>query len=372
MSAQEKQKRLPRYAVLEPENVEYYATSTRLGRYGLLPSEIFWNERYRYLEESGYVLRPRYAPNWKPSWSGTNLDPMYCEDAIMLKHHQVIDARRRKDNELVAIKRFRKDSQELHVAQFLTSVKEESKHTVPVLAVLPDPYDNRLSLMVMPHLRPCNDPEFGNIGEVIEFIDQMIEGLVFLHRHRVAHRDIALVNIMMDAKPLYPDGYHPVRLGVSADALYDATPLPRTGRSITYYYIDFGFSVKFPEGSPSLVVGDIGRDAEVPELSHDIPYDAFPVDIYALGNLFFKHFAQLYNSMEFLLPLIEQMKRHQPETRPTAAQVLREWKKVRGDLNESLFRWRLGPKSEPAIERMFKDTVAVAWEGVFRLRKLVG
>ncbi len=76
--------------------------------------------------------------------------------------------------------------------------------------------------------------------------------------------------------------------------------------------------------------------------------------------------------MEFLLPLIEKMKRQQPETRPTAEQVLREWQRVRGDLNESLFRWRLGPKSEPAIERMFKDTVAVAWEGVFRLRKLVG
>ncbi len=85
MSAQEKQKRLPRHAVLEPETVEYYATSTRMGRYSLLPSEVFWSERYRYLEKSGYVLRPRYAPNWKPSWSGTNLDPMYCEDAIMLK-----------------------------------------------------------------------------------------------------------------------------------------------------------------------------------------------------------------------------------------------------------------------------------------------
>lgn len=81
---------------------------------------------------------------------------------------------------------------------------------------------------------------------------------------------------------------------------------------------------------------------------------------------------QKYNSMEFLLPLIEQMKRLQPETRPTAPQVLREWRRIRGDLSDSLFRWRLGPKSEPAVERMFKDTVAAAWEGVFRLRQLVG
>lgn len=97
----------------------------------------------------------------------------------------------------------------------------------------------------------------------------------------------------MDAKPLYPDGHHPVRLEASLDALYDVTPLPRTGRSIRYYYIDFGLSVRFPKGAPSLVVGDVGRDAEVPELSPDVPYDAFPVDIYALGNMLFKHFAQV-------------------------------------------------------------------------------
>lgn len=97
----------------------------------------------------------------------------------------------------------------------------------------------------------------------------------------------------MDAKPLYPDGHHPVKLRYTADALYEVTALPRTGRSIQYYYIDFGLSVKFPEGAPSLVVGDVGRDAEVLELSQDVPYNAFPVDVYALGNMFSKHFEQV-------------------------------------------------------------------------------
>lgn len=76
--------------------------------------------------------------------------------------------------------------------------------------------------------------------------------------------------------------------------------------------------------------------------------------------------------MDFLLRLIEPMKRRQPEERPNATEVLREWESIRADLSESLFRWRLGPKSEPAIERMFKDSVAAAWEGVYRLRKFVG
>lgn len=60
-----------------------------------------------------------------------------------------------------------------------------------------------------------------------------------------------------------------------------------------YYYIDFGFAVRFPEGASTYVVGDIGHDGEVPELSSDVPYEAFKVDIFALGNLFFKHFEQV-------------------------------------------------------------------------------
>ncbi|KAI0828178.1 kinase-like protein [Trametes gibbosa] len=372
MSVQEKQKRLPQHAILDPEGIKRYAEATRRGVYAHAPSEIFWQERYHFLKDYGYLLRQRYEPKWKPSWIGTGLHPEYCEDSVMLTHHQVIDARRQKDNELVAIKRIRRDSQEQQIIQFLATLTDETNHTVPVCAVLPDPFDHQISLMVMPFLRPCYNPEFTTIGDAVEFIDQMVEGLVFLHSHRIAHRDIAFANIMMDAKPLYPNGYHPARLHCSEDLLQESTPLPRAGRSIRYYYVDFGLSIKFPEGTPPYAVGDVGRDAEVPELSPDIPYDAFKVDIFALGNLFRKKFEQRFNSMEFLLRLIEPMTRRQPETRPTAEQVLVEWQSTRAELNESLFRWRLGPKSEPAIERMFNDTVAVAREGIFRLRKLVG
>lgn len=98
---------------------------------------------------------------------------------------------------------------------------------------------------------------------------------------------------MMDAKPLYPEGYHPVKLYYSEDLSYEPVPLSRTGRSIRYFYVDFGLSVRFPEGAPTMAVGDVGRDIEVPELSPDIPYDAMKVDIYALGNLFRKKFEQV-------------------------------------------------------------------------------
>lgn len=80
---------------------------------------------------------------------------------------------------------------------------------------------------------------------------------------------------------------------------------------------------------------------------------------------------QKYNSMDFLRSLIELMTQQQPKLRPTAEQVLQEWGRTRATLNDTHLRWRLGPKDEPALERVVNDTVAVAWEGVYRLKKFV-
>ncbi len=106
---------------------------------------------------------------------------------------------------MVAIKAVKKDSEEIHIAQYLTSFHEAHNHCVPILDVISDPFDQFTSLAVMPYLRPFNDPEFYNIGELVDFIDQTMEvsqpkptpiawilrhlqGLAFMHRHRVAHR----------------------------------------------------------------------------------------------------------------------------------------------------------------------------------------
>ncbi|KAI0365105.1 hypothetical protein BV20DRAFT_1056735 [Pilatotrama ljubarskyi] len=371
MSAPVRQKRLPNHAVLDDDSVERYAKLTREGLFNLMPKELFWEAHYNYLKDHGYQLRPRYTPGWKPSWIGTNLDPTFCEDSIMLVKYQVIDATRISNRELVAIKAFLKDGEELHIAQFFASIRDPQNHCVPIHEILPDPHDSQLALMVMPYLRPCNNPDFATIGDIIDFVDQTIEGLVFMHKHRVAHRDIAFANIMMDAKPLYPSGHHPIRMGYTPDALYPVTALPRAGRGVRYFYIDFGLSSHFAESSSSYVVGDFGRNSDVPELSDDVPYDAFKVDIFALGNLYSKEFEMKYNNMDFLPSIIEPMTQRRPELRPTAQEILREWEKTRATIKESLFRWRLAPKAEPAFDRVVNDTVAVAWEGVYRLKKFV-
>ena len=69
--------------------------------------------------------------------------------------------------------------------------------------------------------------------------------------------------------------------------------------------------------------------------------------------------------------LVMQMRQTQPEARPTMEKVLEDWKSSKATFNPSLYRWRVGSKSEPAIERALNDTIAAAWNGLYSLKKLV-
>ncbi len=65
------------------------------------------------------------------------------------------------------------------------------------------------------------------------------------------------------------------------------------------------------------------------------------------------------------------MKQHEPGSRPPASELVANFKEIRDRQTPSSYRWRLGSKSEHAYERVFNDTVAVAWEGLNQLKRLV-
>ncbi|KAI0364011.1 kinase-like protein [Pilatotrama ljubarskyi] len=365
-------RKLPDYVYIPAEVAQRYAEQTRRGLYGLLPSEVSWRDRYEYLEKRGYILRPRYHPDWSPSWMGTNIAPDFCEDFITLTNFHVIDATRTSDKMRVAIKSVSNQGQELNISRLVASLGGADNHCVSAIEVLPDPLNDHRSLLVMPYLRPYDNPELQTVDDVVNFVSQMLKGLVFLHRHRIAHRDIAPPNIMMDARPLYPNDHHPVRLHRALDAIRDANPLPRSDHPVKYYYVDFGLSVHFPEGASPRVIGRVGRDMEIPELSSDVPYDAFKADIYALGNLFDKAYLQRFSNVEFLRHLVECMKQQDPELRPPAQELLKMFRQVRALAPEQSFRWRLVQRTEQPYEKFINDTVAVAREGFSNLKRMVG
>ncbi|KAK7448444.1 hypothetical protein VKT23_013706 [Stygiomarasmius scandens] len=52
----------------------------------LTAAEAFWRDHSTWLEERGYHLRPRYQPDWKPSWFEEDVDSRFVsEDAHMAK-----------------------------------------------------------------------------------------------------------------------------------------------------------------------------------------------------------------------------------------------------------------------------------------------
>lgn len=44
--------------------------------------EIWWRDRYSMLERHGYRLRPRFHPDWKPSWHTLGKSEFASEDSI--------------------------------------------------------------------------------------------------------------------------------------------------------------------------------------------------------------------------------------------------------------------------------------------------
>ena len=112
---------------------------------------------------------------------------------------------------------------------------------------------------------------------------------------------------MMDASPMYPRSFHPT----AQDWLpHDITTYaPHCSRSsapvpIKYYFIDFGYSSRFaPDETNRLVVGSKGLDGEVPELSDDVPYDPFRLDVFVVGNMFRQTFLSV-STPQFLTIIV--------------------------------------------------------------------
>lgn len=47
----------------------------------LSENELWWTRHFHWLKDRGYLLRPRYAPDWVPSWRGTKKGIYSCEDS---------------------------------------------------------------------------------------------------------------------------------------------------------------------------------------------------------------------------------------------------------------------------------------------------
>ncbi|KII93045.1 hypothetical protein PLICRDRAFT_377913 [Plicaturopsis crispa FD-325 SS-3] len=369
--------RRPWWTRLSPEWEQQYLEQTLKGQFDLMPVEKIWRDLQPTLRQRGYRLRPRYDVGWKPSWLGTNIDPFWCEDYIKPYVSNVIDATR-DDGLHVTIKRLDRASDEAEIAKFLSSPALRSNlynHCVPILDTFPDPVKPGRSYLVMPLLRQFNDPEFTSVGEAVDFVRQTLEGLCFMHEHRVAHLDCATFNIMMDATDIYPQGWHPLRRSYARDGFTKLpAPLSRIDHHVRYYFIDYGLSIRFSEGESHIIRtrGGMPQEKTVPELLVDAPYDAYKTDIYILGCVYRKELYEKFTGLDSLLPLISAMADQEPSRRPTAAEALEHFRRIQAQLGPASLQWPLHPIDEILPVRVVRDTVAAAKGGINSIIRFVG
>lgn len=173
----------------------------------LSPVERWWRDQSAWLETRGYGLRPRYRPNWQPSWLKGPKAPsiVYCEDYHMGNvgtiscHYEVstdyhpqfsnlMDATRVADGALVMLKRVAHSihPDEVELTQFFSTepvASDPRNHCVRLHEVLSVPGDEDISIMVLPFLSPFTHPPFRTVGEVVDFVSQILEVSSF-HRLR--------------------------------------------------------------------------------------------------------------------------------------------------------------------------------------------
>ena len=103
-------------------------------------------------------------------------------------------------------------------------------------------------------------------------------------------RDSCQGNIMMDSRRLIPKGFHfSAQWSHDPPFYYDRfTHSTRMAVApVDYFFVDYGLSTRFSNyDQRSLVTGIAGQNKTVPELSDEVPYDPFKVDIYQLGGVF--------------------------------------------------------------------------------------
>ncbi|KAH9983844.1 kinase-like domain-containing protein [Russula vinacea] len=280
----------------------------------LFDSELWWRDQYQTIEGQGYILRSRYHPNWRPSWKRSGKDFFTAEDGQPTLFPTAMDATRAWDGRQVMFKKIPAGI-ELEIGQYLSSpglLHDSHNHCVPLLEILELPEAPEQKLIVMPFLRPFDNPRFQTFGEFVSFFTQICDGLLFMHERNIAHRDCTANNIMLDPSGMYPKGFHPVQIDRSRDFRGTAKRFTRTWRPTRYYLIDFGLSRRYSSRN-ALDEPLRGGDKTAPE--------------HRLGRL--------------------QMTNENPVERPTIEDVISRFSRIRKSLGEFKLRSPIMSKKDP-------------------------
>ncbi|KAF8916473.1 kinase-like domain-containing protein [Mucidula mucida] len=304
---------------------------------------MFWVQHYSYLLQHGYLLRPRYQPDWIPArlkpenktrakWSimlGTDFED---EVPSFLIRGFLLDATRHLDGRKVVIKRAKKSDyamlRHFNNPQYASDPKN---HAIPLLDSFPIPNDDRV-FVVLPFMRVFCLPQFHCRKEFAEALRQILEGLAFMHERNIAHGDACTTNFLMDCTEVYPQSYHWARQN-TLDGLQTVAPhilRCQVATPVRYHLTDFEGASSYPEGKQhALTRGAFCQIKTSPEFHSRELYNPFSLDVYNVGATFLA-FCECNDSddsdhllgVEDFQPLLLSMTATNPSDRPTMAQCL--------------------------------------------------
>ncbi|KAJ7115391.1 kinase-like domain-containing protein [Mycena epipterygia] len=240
---------------------------------------------------------------------------------------------------------------EIDIISFLNSPKLRScsdNHTIPILDTIVTEEWTFIAMPYWPRSVHASIP--WEVDDYFNRLAQALEGLCFMHRHGIIHRDISVGNMLLN-----------VHYGVPG--VYSSF----ARRNIALAYIDFGGACRFPAGSDQSTWVGTGHwntvDHAAPEIprgdNHHCqrPYHLPPVDVYALGWVFTRAFSweQIYcktfgnpegfptaahQVLRACVPgyfaLLDRMKDPDPTRRPTALAALEECRALRVALDPTI------------------------------------
>ena len=190
----------------------------------LYESEVFWRNHQKWLEEHGYMLRPRLRPGWIPSWLESKklifesedgkpvlvcLIRLYSRLVLTVKYKlPCIDARRISDGAIVAIKHISKSLHpyEIELTRMWSTeplASDPRNHCAPVYDVLHSPLDEDIAFVVLPFLSLYDKPRFRTFGEAVECFRQMIEvTFIAILRFNMAYHIYRAYSLFMNTMSL--------------------------------------------------------------------------------------------------------------------------------------------------------------------------
>ncbi|KAJ7231722.1 hypothetical protein B0H12DRAFT_206692 [Mycena haematopus] len=331
-------------------------------------SEQFWADSYKFLLSRDCQLRPRYHPEWVPSWYPERTSTWSLsgwrvgEDFFVNYNTNVLDAVCIKDSQKVVLKRVNEN--ELKVFRDLDALRSDARnHTIPLLDVFPFP-GTEWTFVVMPYCRRFNSPPFHCRNEFVDAMRQYIEGLQFMHEHNIAHFDIAIQNMVTEESRLVPKGSHWYRPHSHSGFLghfFSWKNRCSLRPALQYYYIDFGLSIHFPGGKESArTAGTLRTFPMIPELSNTVPYNPFYVDLFQLG-LAMSRIIDVYPALEDFRIVAASLTVDDPHARATLEDALKQLNCVCDQMSPSLRRKRIWEKGITRRKKVTRIAFGGEW-----------